>query len=131
MIIKNAQIESEKFQYQLTPIDTKQQNFKLKGGKNPKKKKVRYPTQFMLVGQIKCFFFKNYKYGRKPLFSIGPSWPFTIGLLTFAFAAFFYFLWMLTLLKVLDYRVKTVAMGLMSLNICMLLRGILQNPGIP
>ena len=63
--------------------------------------------------------------------SIGPSWPFTIGLLTFAFGAFFYFLWMLTLLKILDQRVLFIAISLMCMNIFMLLRGILQNPGIP
>ncbi len=105
-IIKNAHIESEKFQYQLTPVDTKVKNFKLKGGVNKgKKKKVKYPTQIMKVGQITCLFVKFFKNGRKPFMSIGPSWPFTIGLLTFAFGAFFYFLWMLTLLKILDSRV--------------------------
>jgi len=101
-------------------------NFKLKGGINKsKKKKVRYPTQIRMVGQITCFFFKYYKHGRRPIMSIGPSWPFTIGLLTFAFGAFFYFLWMMTLLKILDVRVKFIAISLMVLNISMLLRGIL------
>ena len=79
----------------------------------------------MKVGQITCLFVKYFKNGRKPFMSIGPSWPFTIGLLTFAFGAFFYFLWMLTLLKILDPRVKFVAISLMSFNIFMLLRGIL------
>lgn len=130
--IINAQIESDKFQYQLSPVDTKVKNFKLKGGVGKaKKKKVRYPTQVLMVGQVTCLFVKYYRHGRRPLLSIGPSWPFTIGLLVFAFGAFFYFLWMLTLLQVLDIRVKGIVLSLMALNICMLLTGILKNPGIP
>jgi hypothetical protein len=107
----------------------------LKGNKSGngirKKKKVRYPTQILKVGQVTCLFFKYFKHGRRPFLSIGPSWPFTIGLLVFAFGAFFYFLWMLTLLRVLDYRVKAMILALMAMNICMLLAGILKNPGIP
>ena len=56
----------------------------------------------MYVGSIKCFFLKYYYNGRTPLLSIGPSWPFTLGLLTFALFALIYFLWMLTLLKLVD-----------------------------
>ncbi len=131
-VFNNAHIESEKFQYQLTPVDTRQKNFKIKGGiASKKKKKVRYPTQILMIGQIKCLFFKYFKHGRRPFLSIGPSWPFTIGLLVFAFGAFFYFMWMLTLLKILDVRVKTVVLSLMTVNIGILLTGILKNPGIP
>jgi hypothetical protein len=108
--MQNGSIESEKFAYQLNNIDTTVKNFKIKSSssgssivKTKKKTKVRYPSQLMMVGQIRCFFYKHYKYGRKPLFSIGPSWHFTIGLLIFAFMALFYFTFMLSLLKVIDY----------------------------
>lgn len=51
MIIKNNQIESEKFQYQLSKVDTQVKNFKIKSNKeSTKKKKVKYPTQWMMVG---------------------------------------------------------------------------------
>ena len=132
MIIKNAAIESEKFQYKLNPVDTKKATFKIKT-KDPKKRKtkVKYPTQVMMVGQIKCLFVSWFKRGRKPLLSIGPSWPFTIGLLTFAFLALFYFLWMLSLLQIVNIKIRLVAISLMFVNIGFLFRGILQNPGIP
>jgi hypothetical protein len=126
MIFKNSQIESEKFSYQMNPVDTKNPNFKIKS-KDPKKKKtkVHYPTQIMYVGNIKCLFVSWFKRGRKPLLSIGPSWPFTIGLLTFAFCAFFYFLWMFSLLKVVDSRVRLGAIIVMFVNIGFLFAGIL------
>jgi len=79
----------------------------------------------MYVGNIKCLFVTWYKRGRKPLLSIGPSWPFTIGLLTFAFLALFYFLWMLSLLKIVDSRIRLCAEALMFANIGFLLTGIL------
>ncbi len=85
----------------------------------------------LMVGNIRCFFFKFFKNGRSPLFSIGPSWPFTIGLLTFAFGALVYFLWMLYLLRILDGKMKALALGLMLGNLAMLFAGILKNPGIP
>ena len=127
MIIKNSQIESEKFQYSLSGIDTKQKHFKIKSSNvnKVKKIKVRYPTQFLMVGNIRCFFYSKFKQGRKPLLSIGPSWPFTIGLLVFAFLCLFYFLWMLTLLKILDLKLRLAAMTVMFTNLGALLTGIL------
>ncbi len=40
MIIKDARIESEKFQYTLNPVNTKNANFKIKT-KDGKKKKTK------------------------------------------------------------------------------------------
>lgn len=136
LIMKNNQIESERFQYKLNDVDTRKKNFKIKSSaendsKKKKKKKVKYPTQMLMIGNIRCFFIKYFKNGRSPLFSIGPSWPFTIGLLTFAFVAFFYFLWMISLLKIIDTKFRLVAVALLITNILALLTGILQNPGIP
>ena len=79
----------------------------------------------MYVGNIKCLFVKWYKRGRKPFLSIGPSWPFTIGLLTFAILALFYFLWMLSLLKIVDGKIRIGAVLLMFVNIGFLFTGIL------
>jgi len=84
-----------------------------------------------MVGNIYCYFCKFYKQGRKPLFSIGPSWPFTIGLLAFAFMAFIYFIWMISLLKIIDTKIRIGAFIVLSTNILALLSGILKNPGIP
>lgn len=63
--------------------------------------------------------------------SIGPSWPFTIGLLTFAFASTFYFMFLLTILNHISSLMKVIAVLLVMSNISCLLIGILKNPGIP
>ena len=71
MIIKDAKIESEKFQYTLSHVDTKKMNFKIKSTsttgtsnsmdqKKNKKKKVQYPTQKLMVGNINCYFYKSF-----------------------------------------------------------------------
>ena len=85
----------------------------------------------MNVGSIKCLFFKYYNNGRSPLLSIGPSWPFTIGLLMFALFALIYFLWLLTLLKIVDHRIKYIGLAIIFINLTALFMGILKNPGIP
>ena len=85
----------------------------------------------LMVGSIRCYFFSFFQQGRKPLLSIGPSWPFTLGLLAFAGFAFVYFLWMLYLLQVTNAKVKAGALVYMVSNVLMLLTGILKNPGIP
>jgi hypothetical protein len=40
-------------------------------------------------------------------------------------------MWMLTLLKIVEFKYKLIAITLMITNIGALLTGILQNPGIP
>lgn len=131
MISTSAQIESDKFEYRLNPVDTNAKKFKIKKSEPSKKKKSRYPTQVRYIGNIRCLFFSYFKNGKAPLLSIGPSWPFTIGLLAFAFMAYFYFLWMLTLLKIVNMKYKLAAVAVMSTNVLALMTGILQNPGIP
>lgn len=66
-----------------------------------------------------------------PLISIGPSWPFTIGLLTFAFGAAGYFSFLLTIFQMISYSMKVGGALLLALSILILLIGILKNPGIP
>lgn len=85
----------------------------------------------MMVGNIKCLFVSYFNNGRSPLLSIGPSWPFTIGLVTFAIVALVYFIWILSLLKNTSYYIKEIAYVLMLSNIVFLFTGILKNPGIP
>lgn len=65
------------------------------------------------------------------MLSIGPSWPFTVGLLIFALFAAGYFVFMLGLLKHIGYKMYTATIILIITNILLLLSGILSNPGIP
>ena len=128
MIISAAdQSHTEKFSYQMNEVDTSLKKFKIKKSdpKNSKKLKIRYPSQDIYIGNVRCWFFSFYKYGRSPMLSIGPSWPFTIGLLIFAFVALAYFLWMLSLLKIIDPMIQTTAIIVMFTNIGVLLTGIL------
>lgn len=63
--------------------------------------------------------------------SIGPSWPFTIGLMIFALLAVVYFFWMLSLLKNSNVYMHSIAVTLILTNITCLMMGILGNPGLP
>ena len=56
---------------------------------------VRYPTQYMLVGEIHCIFLSCWNRGRSPFLSLGPSWPFTLFLLLLAALILGYFYMML------------------------------------
>jgi hypothetical protein len=85
----------------------------------------------MKVGEVKCFFFSFFNQGRSPLLTIGPSWPFMLGLLTFAFLASGYFLFMLSMLTKTSGFIKSIAYGLIVLNNLLLFTGMLKNPGIP
>jgi hypothetical protein len=45
--------------------------------------------------------------------------------------AFIYFIWMISLLKIIDTKIRIGAFIVLSTNILALLSGILKNPGIP
>eukprot|EP00347_Sterkiella_histriomuscorum_P020263 403338472 len=111
--------------------DKPQNSKQLKSIKNKVQSTFAYPTQYLKIGELHCIFLSFYKKGRSPLFSIGPSWPFTIGLLVFAIGAAIYFTFMLNVLKKIDQRAKTVQSVLIALNFLALIIGILQNPGVP
>ena len=92
---------------------------------------VRYPTQYMKVGEIKCLFLSCYYSGRSPLLSLGPSWPFTLFLLFFGAMICFYFLMMMSMATGGNpYHVIFCYSGI-ALNLLLLFGGILKNPGIP
>ena len=109
--------------------------------KSPKKqetpKKIEFeceecfPTQVLMVGKIKCFFASWFNHGRTPLLSIGPSWPFTIGLIAFAIGATTYFLVLLSIYNTINAYLKLIFYFEIVLNLGMLFAGILKNPGIP
>ena len=58
---------------------------------------VRYPSQFMKIGEIKCIFLSCFNRGRSPFLSLGPSWPFTLFLLVLGGLIFGYFVMMISL----------------------------------
>ena len=106
-----------------------------KAGKKKKKSSsigVRYPSQYMKIGEIKCLFLSCFNRGRSPVLSLGPSWPFTLFLLGLAAMIFFYFYMMIQLgdAKAHPYH-KFWVYFCVSLNLLTLFTGILQNPGIP
>ena len=94
-------------------------------------KQVRYRTQCLKVGAVKCLFLSCWDMGRSPLLTLGPSWPFTICLLFFAFMILTYFLLMLSMAKDGDGWFMYVSYAGLALNLLVLFGGILKNPGIP
>jgi len=60
----------------------------------------------MKIGELRCLFLSCYKKGRTPFMSIGPQYPFTIGLGVFALMAASYFIFMMNILRNIDYRFK-------------------------
>ena len=102
--------------------------------KKRKKTKVtehRYPTQYMKLGDIRCLFFSFWNNGRSPVLSIGPSWPFTICLVSFAGLIFVYFMIMLSLAKDAPISHQIICYIGIAFNLFLLFGGILGNPGIP
>ncbi|CDW81230.1 dhhc zinc finger domain containing protein [Stylonychia lemnae] len=85
----------------------------------------------MKIGELRCLFLKCYKKGRTPFMSVGPQWQFTIGLFVFAILAATYFIFMINVLKNLDYRFKVVHFLLIIINVFALILGVFQNPGVP
>lgn len=63
--------------------------------KKPRSKIIRYPTQCMEIGAIRCLFLSCFDRGQSPLLSLGPSWPFTCFLLGFAMMILCYFVVMI------------------------------------
>ena len=94
-------------------------------------KQVRYRTQCLKVGAVKCLFLSCWDMGRSPLLTLGPSWPFTICLLFFAFMILTYFLLMLSMAKDAEGWQMNVSYVGLTLNLLVLFGGILKNPGIP
>ena len=90
-----------------------------------------YPTQYAKVGSVKCFFFSCYKGGRTPLFNIGPSWPFMLGLIIFAVTASLYFTFMISMLTKISPNLRYAGYFLVGLDDLVMLWGMLKNPGIP
>ena len=99
--------------------------------KKPKSKIIRYPTQCMEIGAIKCLFLSCYDRGQSPFLSLGPSWPFTCFLLGFALMILVYFVVMIKMASNPNtVHLYACYLGLAT-NLFVLFAGILKNPGIP
>jgi len=88
-----------------------------------------YPTRYHLVGQLKCFFFSWYKHGQVPLFSIGPSWPFTIILLCFGGMCCGYLYFMRQMVAENPF-VTWSSNFFILINLLLLFGGICGDPGV-
>ena len=82
------------------------------------------------AGKLKCVFFKFYKNGQFPLFSIGPSWPFMIILAAFVCLASFYLFYMLSMLSVVKYWQNCIVTILYIINIGFLIHAMFGDPGV-
>ena len=88
-----------------------------------------YPTRVQWVGNLLCFFSACYQQGRFPFCSIGPSWPFTIGLLVFAAICLGYLCFMLFMIKDSHYLLAISVLSITA-NLFLLFGGILGDPGV-
>ena len=89
-----------------------------------------YPTRCQYVGNMACLFLRCYRLGRFPLCSIGPSWPFTIGLLVFAGVCLGYLLFMVSMLSDAGGTLRPIAAVAICLNLALLFGGICGDPGV-
>ena len=78
-----------------------------------------------------CFYLSCYQNGKFPIFSIGPSWPFTIGLLFFALMCLGYLSFLLIKVFAKHPTWCYPSFGLIIINLILLAMGILQDPGVP
>ena len=97
----------------------------------PKSKMIRYPTQFMSIGAIRCLFLSCYDRGQSPILTLGPSWPFTCFLLGFAGMIFAYFSIIINYASNPNVIHLYIVYAGLALNLLLLFTGILKNPGIP
>ena len=77
-----------------------------------------------------CLFISCWKRGRFPICSIGPSWPFTIGLLIFAGMVLAFLVGMMMVLKDENGWMTKCAIFSIGLNLYLLFGGILGDPGV-
>ena len=77
-----------------------------------------------------CLFLSCWKKGRFPICSIGPSWPFTIGLLAFAGMVLAFMVGMIFMLKDEGHWMKNAGFTLVAINLYLLFGGILGDPGV-
>ena len=116
-----------------------EQNSREKAGKKMEKKRkksasvgVRYPTQYMMVGEIHCIFLSWYNRGRSPLLTLGPSYPFTAVLLLLACMITGFLELLLWESQDRPHPMhKLWCQACVGFNVILLFTGILKNPGIP
>ena len=113
------------------PTDPKPKTRKKKKVKKPKSRIIRYPTQCMSIGAIRCLFLSCYDRGQSPFLTLGPSWPFTCFLLCFAGMILAYFLVMINMANNPNPTHLTICYFGLGINLLILFAGILGNPGIP
>ena len=77
-----------------------------------------------------ALFFSCYKKGKFPICSIGPSWPFTIGLMVFALMCLGFLICMLTLLDENQATFWWITVASITINLLLLFGGILGDPGV-
>ena len=101
--------------------------------KKPKLKYLvngNYPSRFQKVGELRCLFLSCFRKGRFPICSIGPSWPFTMGLLMFALFCLGYLLFMVSLIYETNFNLAVISVILIIVNLAFLFGGILADPGV-
>lgn len=90
---------------------------------------LTYPTRIENIGSLSCFFLSFYKGGTFPIISIGPSWPFTIGMLIFVALCVAYLLYMMTMIGEFK-KLWHTSFTFIIINLLILARAICGEPGI-
>ena len=78
-----------------------------------------------------AFFFRFLNNGEYPLFSIGPHWPFTIGLIIFAIGVASYMGYLISKIYAHCVLGSILVSFLALVNIVMMFATILSDPGVP
>lgn len=89
-----------------------------------------FPTRFQWVGEMYCLFLSCWKQGRFPICSLGPSWPYTIGLLCFAGMVLCFMVAMMFMIEDKAGWMRYVSGVLIFTNLALLICGILGDPGV-
>ena len=111
----------------MTQIDDEKQTSTSKGSSNHVP--LTYPTRIENIGALSCLFLSFYRGGTFPFISIGPSWPFTIGMLIFVALCVAYLLYMMTMIAYFP-KLWYIALSCIIFNLVILARAICGDPGI-
>ena len=104
----------------------------MKKKKKRKKGLVKYRTQCLQVGYVKCLFLSFYDRGRSPIITIGPHYPLTIVLVIFGTLFYFFFQVLLeTFAKAANPNHLNFCYFLQTINILTAFVCFLKNQGIP
>jgi hypothetical protein len=125
--LKESQIEDNQDDKGLMDLKSHSSN---KSAPMEGKRRKSYPTRFQWVGEMYCLFLSCWKQGRFPICSIGPSWPFTIGLICFASMVLCFMIAMMYMIEDTAGYMRKVAGTCILFNLLLLLGGIFGDPGV-